>query len=174
MTMSAVACVHYWDIDPSNGHTSKGICRICGEIKDFLNSVPEEEKFKFVLAQHPRKREEVEMAKNQGGDMRDRATELTTARHEAERLYREGKAPLEVAALLRREFGDIALSTVTGWKYRMAPETHKAETTKEPTPPADETLWQMVMDARPDWTDKPRLGHWMDMVDAVYAFLVEL
>ena len=45
--------------------------------------------------------------------------------------------------------------------------------TGESPPDPEERLWQMVMMARPDWKDKPRLGRWMDLVDATYAFLVE-
>lgn len=45
------------------------------------------------------------------------------------------------------------------------PQILKAET--------PEVFWNDVMRLRPDFSDKPRLGRWMDMVDAVYAFLVE-
>jgi len=34
-------CRHYWLIDSPNGATSQGICKFCGEEKDFYNSVPE-------------------------------------------------------------------------------------------------------------------------------------
>ena len=34
-------CRHYWLIDSANGPTSRGICKFCGEEKDFYNSVPE-------------------------------------------------------------------------------------------------------------------------------------
>ena len=33
-------CVHYWLIEPPLGPISKGICKICGAEKDFLNYVP--------------------------------------------------------------------------------------------------------------------------------------
>lgn len=38
---SDAACVHLWDIEPPNGHTSPGTCRRCGESRDFLNSCEE-------------------------------------------------------------------------------------------------------------------------------------
>ena len=34
-------CRHYWLIDSPNGPTSRGICKLCGEEKDFNNSMPE-------------------------------------------------------------------------------------------------------------------------------------
>ena len=34
-------CCHYWKIETPNGPTSKGVCRICGEEKEFSNSPPE-------------------------------------------------------------------------------------------------------------------------------------
>jgi len=34
-------CCHYWLIDSPNGPASRGICKFCGEEKDFYNSVPE-------------------------------------------------------------------------------------------------------------------------------------
>ncbi len=32
------ACRHYWTIEPADGPTSRGVCRVCGEEKEFLNS----------------------------------------------------------------------------------------------------------------------------------------
>ena len=32
-------CVHYWVIDPPNGPTSNGVCKICGAEKEFKNYV---------------------------------------------------------------------------------------------------------------------------------------
>ena len=32
------ACRHYWSIESADGPTSRGICRVCGEEKEFLNS----------------------------------------------------------------------------------------------------------------------------------------
>ena len=34
-------CCHYWIIEAPSGPTSKGICKICGEEKEFSNSPPE-------------------------------------------------------------------------------------------------------------------------------------
>ena len=30
-------CRHHWLIDPANGPTSRGVCKICGEVKMFDN-----------------------------------------------------------------------------------------------------------------------------------------
>ena len=30
-------CAHHWDIAPANGPTSAGICRKCGDSKEFVN-----------------------------------------------------------------------------------------------------------------------------------------
>ena len=32
-------CNHHWIIDSPNGPTSTGTCRVCGEIRDFKNSI---------------------------------------------------------------------------------------------------------------------------------------
>ena len=34
-------CRHYWIIEVANGPKSRGVCRYCGETKDFLNSMPD-------------------------------------------------------------------------------------------------------------------------------------
>ena len=34
-----VACQHHWLIEPANGLTSFGICKNCGERKQFLNVI---------------------------------------------------------------------------------------------------------------------------------------
>ena len=38
--LSAVktACRHYWVIESASGPTSKGVCKFCGEEKEFQNS----------------------------------------------------------------------------------------------------------------------------------------
>ncbi len=33
-------CHHYWVIEVANGPTSQGVCKYCGEAKDFLNAFP--------------------------------------------------------------------------------------------------------------------------------------
>ena len=33
-------CRHYWIIGIANGPKSKGVCRYCGETREFFNSVP--------------------------------------------------------------------------------------------------------------------------------------
>ncbi|MCH8198674.1 MAG: hypothetical protein IIA54_01210 [Chloroflexi bacterium] len=32
-------CPHHWVIDSPNGPTSTGTCRVCGEIREFKNSI---------------------------------------------------------------------------------------------------------------------------------------
>ena len=34
-------CSHFWTIEIANGPTSRGVCRICGEEKDFYNVIPD-------------------------------------------------------------------------------------------------------------------------------------
>ena len=34
----ATACRHYWDIEAADGPVSRGVCRFCGEEREFLNS----------------------------------------------------------------------------------------------------------------------------------------
>jgi len=34
---STEQCVHHWIIEPPDGPTSKGVCKICGSIKEFEN-----------------------------------------------------------------------------------------------------------------------------------------
>lgn len=45
VSKAPAVCVHVWEIEPPNGHTSPGTCRRCGLQRDFLNSCDE------VLAQ---------------------------------------------------------------------------------------------------------------------------
>lgn len=35
------ACHHFWVIEAAQGHTSRGVCKICGTMREFLNSMPE-------------------------------------------------------------------------------------------------------------------------------------
>lgn len=35
----APQCMHYWEIQPATGPFSPGICRTCGETRDFKNYV---------------------------------------------------------------------------------------------------------------------------------------
>lgn len=32
-------CAHYWIIERANGHISRGVCKLCEEIREFVNSV---------------------------------------------------------------------------------------------------------------------------------------
>jgi len=34
-------CFHYWKIESANGPVSIGVCKFCGEKKEFYNSLPE-------------------------------------------------------------------------------------------------------------------------------------
>jgi hypothetical protein len=34
-------CHHYWIIEMANGPKSRGVCRYCGEARDFFNSMPD-------------------------------------------------------------------------------------------------------------------------------------
>ena len=34
-------CVHYWIIEPPEGATSTGICKLCGAKEVFLNVIPQ-------------------------------------------------------------------------------------------------------------------------------------
>jgi hypothetical protein len=34
-------CPHFWDIESANGPSSQGVCRRCGETRDFYNAFPE-------------------------------------------------------------------------------------------------------------------------------------
>lgn len=34
-------CHHYWVIEIASGPTSKGVCKYCGQSKDFLNTIPD-------------------------------------------------------------------------------------------------------------------------------------
>ena len=36
--MTTTQCPHHWIIETSHGSTSKGVCRLCGEERDFANS----------------------------------------------------------------------------------------------------------------------------------------
>ncbi len=35
-------CKHFWVIDPPNGPTSKGTCKLCGDEQEFSNSGPDD------------------------------------------------------------------------------------------------------------------------------------
>ena len=34
-------CSHYWVIETPEGSTSKGVCKLCGAMKEFVNLLPE-------------------------------------------------------------------------------------------------------------------------------------
>jgi hypothetical protein len=33
-------CAHFWRIESPNGPTSKGRCKHCGAVQEFMNSIP--------------------------------------------------------------------------------------------------------------------------------------
>ncbi len=35
----AEKCKHFWEIQPANGQTSKGVCKYCKEVKEFRNYI---------------------------------------------------------------------------------------------------------------------------------------
>lgn len=37
-------CAHHWLIEPPSGPMSKGVCKLCGAEKEFLNNLPEFDK----------------------------------------------------------------------------------------------------------------------------------
>lgn len=38
-------CIHHWLLEPAVGPESRGRCKLCGEEKTFLNSVPEQARY---------------------------------------------------------------------------------------------------------------------------------
>ncbi len=34
-----MACTHHWVIEAPNGHVSRGVCKLCEEVRDFENSI---------------------------------------------------------------------------------------------------------------------------------------
>ena len=34
-------CIHYWLIECAQGHISHGVCKICGDEQEFVNSLPD-------------------------------------------------------------------------------------------------------------------------------------
>ena len=37
--MKVDACVHHWEIELADGPTSNGVCKLCGSVKDFENTI---------------------------------------------------------------------------------------------------------------------------------------
>jgi len=36
-------CKHHWEIEPPTGPFSQGVCQFCGEVREFNNSIPEQQ-----------------------------------------------------------------------------------------------------------------------------------
>lgn len=43
-------CIHFWIIETANGQMSQGICKYCGEVKDFCNSWPDSRNTGYIPA----------------------------------------------------------------------------------------------------------------------------
>ncbi len=39
MNLTSTPCRHFWKIGSPDGVTSTGVCQLCGERRDFLNSI---------------------------------------------------------------------------------------------------------------------------------------
>jgi hypothetical protein len=37
-----MTCTHVWLLDPPDGPTSVGVCKLCGDARDFPNALPED------------------------------------------------------------------------------------------------------------------------------------
>lgn len=171
MTTASLLCVHVWDIDQANGPTSKGTCKRCGEAREFLNAIPEDDLEYGRTKPYPEVKKEAPMGK--GGNNRARSLALKPAKIKAESLFREGKTSLQVGRLLRPEFGSIPTSTLAGWKTRLKPITHK-EVIPESAQSHTETipLWDTVLASKPDWRDKPKCAAWKRLLDAAFEWMV--
>ena len=44
MTTATAECPHFWKIDPHRAMTSSGRCKLCGERRQFSNTLPEEKR----------------------------------------------------------------------------------------------------------------------------------
>lgn len=40
-TVTTATCTHFWKIHEAHGKTSRGECQLCGEAKEFKNTIPE-------------------------------------------------------------------------------------------------------------------------------------
>ena len=41
---AVLVCCHHWIIEPANGPISRGMCRNCGEVREFRNSIVDVER----------------------------------------------------------------------------------------------------------------------------------
>jgi hypothetical protein len=39
--LKKATCIHHWLIEPATGPVSRGVCKFCGEQKDFFNILDE-------------------------------------------------------------------------------------------------------------------------------------
>ena len=49
--MTTTQCAHHWIIETPDGPLSKGVCRLCGEERDFNNST--DDKYTWPLNRDP-------------------------------------------------------------------------------------------------------------------------
>ena len=89
VSKAPAACVHAWEIEPANGHTSPGTCRKCGEIRDFLNSCDEV----LAPAAFGRERGFTAPVQKEGGEMAK--TNMHKRHKEIEKLWPELKQAIE-------------------------------------------------------------------------------
>lgn len=140
------------------------------------------------------RKEATNMAQKQSTGAR-RIRQLAETKHRFFEMVAENRSVAEIEAMLNEAPGGPPSGTaVRHWweeaKKRAGTTSHIVEvavpiTTEAPAnipgnipeesgdDPLGNSLWTLVMEAAPPFSDKPRLGRWMDMVDAVYAFLVE-
>ena len=41
-------CTHHWMIEPADGETSRGVCKLCGDTREFANNIGLIAKNKFI------------------------------------------------------------------------------------------------------------------------------
>lgn len=146
VSKAPAACVHAWDIETPNGHTSPGVCRKCGEIRDFLNSCDE------VLAhaaygrepdfRAPRRIEEETVAK----------TTVHTRHREIQRRWPEIKRTIEETGSINKAaeklgFSYSAIRTAAG-SHGMDLALYLPKAGRR-APPVRETDGQAFKDKRP-------------------------
>jgi hypothetical protein len=191
MTTTAIKpCPHHWNIDtPSGKPTVHGVCKLCGEEKEFPSfdeGIPGPEPGDITEGKsykpHQRirlgpwrgpKKKEVTVPKISGGSVTTRSKELRPARRAAEELFRKGNSVTRVLELLRPTFGDIAPSTVTGWKTRMPKVAHPTAMPIVGRPLETPRLFDAVMAARPPFAERERCRRWKQMFDAAFELLVQ-
>ena len=81
--VNAQDCIHHWEIPPANGPKSAGVCRKCGQEKEFLNYIPHDPFGYARRSGSPREttdRPEVRKHQEQERDQTTAGTEATPER----------------------------------------------------------------------------------------------